>query len=73
MKTLYIIVPGFVYLFSTVLSIMFISVLLVDILNYNKSNSSASFKQPDELFPKFIKIITLKNFEFNFAGVDFPK
>jgi hypothetical protein len=63
MKTLLFIIPKVVYSFSTSLSLTFMSVLVIDIINDSKPVNVA-----DELFPKFIQLITFKKINLDFAN-----
>jgi hypothetical protein len=72
MKTTLFVIPRLVYITSTALAISFVSILAIDIVNDNRSKTSVTFKQPDEIFPKFIKWITLEKISLDFAGVEFP-
>lgn len=73
MKTLTGIIPGFIYISITGAIITFITVLAIDTVNYNRSNMISSNQRPDELFPKFIKLISFEKIDLDFAGVEFPK
>lgn len=66
MKLLLFIVPRVVYSFSTSLALTFISLLAIDIINDSKPVNVA-----EELFPKFIQLVTFENITLNFTGLEF--